>query len=194
MSDLGAAYEHIARAWTREQLADRYRAATSRGAQESELDQDHLISRPISVLAAAIPACDALAIAIHVIHVLPDTTDPQLRDKLLGTAEVDSAIALHRCHRALELDGRANDYRAEDWLPAVCDGAAELLEGARLDCERPSIVETSQAAVRWLSRAIVDLDRVAHDATAAMVDGSAHILALHVFAASERKHGGHAGP
>jgi hypothetical protein len=176
MSDLSATYEYVARAWTREQLADQYHAATHRGAQEAESDQDHLIHRPISVLAAAIPACNTLGVAIHVIHVLPDTADPQLRDQLLGTAELNSAIALHRCHRALELDGRANNYRADDWLPAVCENAARLLEAARADSEPPSIVEYSQEAVGWLSRAIIDLDQDAPDATAAIVDGLARFL------------------
>lgn len=192
MSNLSATYEYLARGWTHEQLADHYRSATLRGAQQPGSEQDHLIRRPISILAAAIPACDALGVAIHVIHVLPDTEDPRLRDQLLGTAELNSAIALHRCHRALELDGRARDYRADEWLPDVYDSAARLLEAARVDYEPPSIVEEAQEAIRWLARAIIDLDQDAPDAAAAIADGLAHLLALHVFAESAHKLAGQA--
>ena len=85
-------------------------------------------------------------------------------------------------HEALELDGQAHDYSANEWLPAVYDIAAPLLEAARLKREPPSLVEQAPEAVRWLSRAIVDLDEDSPDAAAALVDGLGHMLALHVFA------------
>lgn len=188
MSDLTAAYDRLARGWTHEQLAGRYLDARRRGEQMPECDQDHLIRRPIAMLASAVPACASLTVAIHVIHVLPATGAFPLRDQLLRNAENNSATALHRCHRALELDGRAHDYRADEWLPAVYDIAAPLLETARLNREPPSLVEHAQEAVRWLSRAIVDLDGDAPDAAAAIVDGLGHILALHVFSEVAREH------
>jgi hypothetical protein len=43
-------------------------------------------------------------------------------------------------------------------------------------------VEQAQEAVRWLSRAIVDLDHDAPDGAAAIVDAVWRTLALHVFA------------
>ena len=128
MSDLTAAYDRLARGWTHEGLAGRYRDAKRRG------------------------------------------------------AENNSAVALYRCHQALELDGQAHDYSADEWLPAVYDIAAPLLKAARLNREPPSLVEQAQEAVRWLSRAIVDLDQDAPDAAAAIADGLGRILALHVFA------------
>lgn len=182
MSDLSAAYDRLARSWTHEQLAARYRDAKRRGEQPPECDQDHLIRRPIAMLASAVPACASLSVAIHVIHVLPATGTLALRDQLLRNAETNSAVALYRCHQALELDGQAHDYSADEWLPAVYDIAAPLLEGARLNCEPPSLVEQVQEAVRWLSRAIVDLDQEAPGAAAAMVDGLGRLLALDVFA------------
>ena len=182
MSDLTAAYDRLARGWTYEELADRYREAKRRGEVLPECKQDHLIRRPIGMLASAVPACASLSVAIHVIHVLPATAAVALRDQLLSNAKNNSAIALYRCHQALELDGQAHDYSADEWLPAVYDIAAPLLKAARLNREPPTLVEQAQEAVRWLSRAIVELDHDAHDATAAIADALGRILALHVFA------------
>ena len=182
MSDLTAAYDRLARGWTHDGLAGRYRDAKRRGEQLPECDQDHLIRRPIAMLATAVPACATVSVAIHMIHVVPATGDPGLLHQLFDNAEKSSAIALHRCHEALELDGRAHDYSADEWLPAVYDIAAALLEAARLNREPPSLVEQAQEAVRWISRAIVELDHDAQDAAAAIADGLGRILALHVFA------------
>jgi hypothetical protein len=182
MTDLTAAYDQLACRWTHEQLAGRYHDAKRRGEQQPECDQDHQIRRPIGMLASAVPACASLSVAIHVIHVLPATGALALRDQLLRNAENNSAVALHRCHEALELDGQAHDYRADEWLPAVNDTAAAHLEAARLTPEPPSLVEQAQEAVRWLSRAIVELDQDTPDAAAALVDGLGRLLALNVFA------------
>jgi hypothetical protein len=182
MTDLSATYDRLARRWTHEQLADRYGDAKRLGEQLPECDQDRLIRRPIAMLAGAVPACASLSVAIHVIHVLPATGPLALRDRLLRTAETNSAVALYRCHDALELDGQAHDYRADEWLPAVYDIAAPLLETARMNCEPPSLVEQAQEAVLWLSRSIVDLDADSPDAAAALVDGLGRMLALYVFA------------
>ena len=182
MSDLTAAYDRLARGWTHEELADHYRDAKRRGKQRPECDLDHLIRRPIGMLASAVPACASLNVAIDVIHVLPATGALPLRDELLRNAENNSALALYRCHQALELDGQAHDYSAEQWLPAVYDIAAPLLETARLTREPPSLVEQAQDAVRWLSRAIVDLDQDSLDAAAAIADALGRVLALHIFA------------
>src|SRR5437660_5886228 len=95
MSDLTPAYDLLARGWTHEQLADRYRDAKRRGEQLPECGQDHLIRRPIALLAAAVPACATLSVAIHMIHVMPATGDPNLVDQLFDNAEKSSAIALH---------------------------------------------------------------------------------------------------
>jgi hypothetical protein len=182
MTELSAAYEQLAHPWTHEQLTDHYREAKRRAERVLECDQDPLIGRPVTMLATAVPACATLSVAIHVLHVLPATSDLGLVEQLRGNVEEHSAVVLHRCHRALELDGRAHDYTAGEWLPAVYDTAASLLEAARLDREPPTLVEQAQEAVRWLSRAIVDLDHDAPDSAAAIVDAIGRTLALHVFA------------
>jgi hypothetical protein len=64
-------FRPLARGWTHEQLAGRYHEAKRRGGQQPECDQDHLIRRPIAMLASAIPACASLSVAIHEMHVLP---------------------------------------------------------------------------------------------------------------------------
>jgi hypothetical protein len=43
-------------------------------------------------------------------------------------------------------------------------------------------VEQAQEAVRWLARAIVDLDEDSPAAAGAIVDGLGRLLALHAFA------------
>jgi hypothetical protein len=186
MTELSAIYEQLARPWTHKQLADHYREAKRRGEQAPGCDQDHLIHRPVAMLATAIPVCATLSVATHVIHVLPATGDPGLNDQLFGRTEKSSAVALHRFHQALALDGRVHDYTADQWLPAVYDTAASLLEAARLEREPPSLVEQAQQAVGWLSRAIIELDQDGPDAPAAIVDGVGRILALYMFAAIAR--------
>ena len=187
MSDLSADYDQLARSWTHEQLAGYYNEARRRGERLPECDQDHRIDRPVAMLATAVPAGATLSVAIHVLHLLPATSDPRLVDQLLGNAQENGAVVLHRCHRALELDGRAHGYTADEWLPAVYDIAAPLLKAARLNREPPSLVQNAQEAVRWLSRAIVDLDQDSPDVTAAIVDTLGRILALDVFADVARR-------
>jgi hypothetical protein len=106
----------------------------------------------------------------------------ELAQQLLDTIDNNAAAALHRCHRALELDGQAHDYTADEWLPAVYDIAAPLLQQARLHREPPSVVEHVQEAVRWLADAIINLDHDAPDTPAAVADGLGRLLALCVFA------------
>jgi hypothetical protein len=181
MTDLSATYERLARRWTHEQLADHYHEAKRRGEELPECDQDHLIRRPIPILAAAVPACATLSVAIHAIHVLPKIREVGLVDDLLDNAENSSALALHRCHHALELDGRDHDYGAGEWLPAVYDIAAPLLESARGDLEPPSVVHHVQDAVRWLSSALIELDQGSPEASAAIVDALARLLVVFAF-------------
>ena len=187
MSDLTAAYDRLAHGWTHEQLANHYSDAKRRAEQLPECDRDHLIRRPIAMLASAVPACASLSVAIHVIHVLPATGTPSVVGQLLRNAKNNSAVALYRCHQVLVLDGQAHDYSADEWLPAVYDIAAPLLHAARLTPEPPSLVEQAQEAVRWLSRAIADLDEDSPEAAAAIVDSLGRILALHVFAEVARR-------
>jgi hypothetical protein len=150
MVDLGATYQRLARPWIHEQLAKHYNEANRRGEEMLDGEQDDLLTRPIALVATAIPSSASLNVAIHVVHMLPAKGRGELADQLLKTAEDNAADLLHRCHRALELDGRTHAYTADEWLPVVYDVAAPLLESARLDREPPSLVQHTQKAVHWL--------------------------------------------
>jgi GNAT superfamily N-acetyltransferase len=181
--DLRATYQRLARPWTHEQLADHYLTAKQHREHGSEDPEQGVLSRPISALATAIPSSASLSVAIHVLHVLPDTARSGLAEQLLDTAEENAADVMHRCHRALERDGRDHDYTADEWLPVVYDVAAPLLESARLDLDRepPSVVQHVQDGVRWLASAIVNLDRDSAETPTALTDTLARLLATLVF-------------
>ena len=72
-----------------------------------------------------------MTVAIHTLHVLPESELQGVSDRLLNTVASNAAHALHRCHRALELDGSAHDYSSSKWLPVVYDIASSLLASAR---------------------------------------------------------------
>jgi hypothetical protein len=190
MVDLGATYQRLARPWTHEQLAARYRAANRRGEDMLEGEQDHLLRRPIALLATAIPSSASLSVAIHVVHMLPSTAGAELGQQLLKASVENAADVLHRCHRALELDGRTHDYTANEWLPVVYDIAAPLLESARLDREPPSLVQHTQEAVHWLASAVINLDQDSAETPAALADGLGRLLMVCVFADAARDRGG----
>ena len=61
--------------------------------------------------------------------------------RCFDTIDKCGANALHWAHRALELDGRARGYTADEWLPTVFDITGHLLETARVDREPPSLVD-----------------------------------------------------
>jgi hypothetical protein len=98
-------------------------------------------------------------VAIHVLRALPTSARGELANQLVDAAGKNAADVLHRVHLALELDGRAHDYAAHEWLPVVYDVATPLLESARLDREPPSVVQHAQEAVGWLASAVINLDQ-----------------------------------
>ena len=111
----------------------------------------------------------------------PTAPARKLAEELLGTAETNAADALHRCHRALELDGHAHGYTADEWLPVIYDAPAPLLESSHLDQEPPSVVRQTQEAVRWLSSSIACLDEDSRETPAALADTLARLLVVCVF-------------
>ena len=191
MTDLRTAYARLRHLCEPAQLAGRYREAIEAGERLPERLEDRPVTSPIALLAAAIPPCDSVNVAIHLVHALPSDAGSELANELLGNAARWNAIALGRCHQALELDGHARGYTTGEWLPEISETAASLLDAADPDREPPSLVAQAQDAVRWLSQAIVELDRDGPDAAAALVDGLARLLALHVFitATQERADG-----
>ncbi len=187
MIDLNATYQQLARPWTNEQVAARYQQMANRHGEGSHEEPDEeRLSRPIAVLASAIPSAASLSVAIHVLHVLPATARGQLAEQLVDTAEENAADVLQRCHRALELDGQDHDYTADVWLPVVYDTAVQLLESARVHQELPSVVQHTQDAISWLARAIVDLDQGAPETAEAIADALGRVLVGYVFAAVAR--------
>jgi hypothetical protein len=189
MIDLGATYSRLAGPWSHEQLAAHYREANRRGEQAVE-DVQEVPDRPISVLATGIPASASLSVAIHVLHVLPTSAPGELAQQLVDTAEKNAADVLHRCHLALELDGRAHEYAADEWLPVVYDAATALLESARCDREPPSVVQHAQEAVHWLASAVINLDQGSAETPAALADALGRLLIVCVFADAARDHEG----
>jgi hypothetical protein len=178
--DLSQTYRAVGRPWTHGDLAASYTAANRRG--EQLLSETELPERPIGLLASAIPSAATLGVAIHLVHALPDDTQAKLSDELLATAAINAADALRRCHRALELDGQAHGYTADEWLPVVYDAAAPLLESSQLERDPPSLVQHSQEVVRWLSRSIACVDEDSRETTEALADTLARLLVVCVFA------------
>ena len=146
--------------------------------------------RPISLLATCVPASASFSVAIHVLHTLPTSVRGELANQLVDTAEKNAADVLHRCHQPLELDGRAHDYAAHEWLPVIYDVATPLLESARLDREPPSVVQHAQEAVHWLASAVINLDQESAETPAALADALGRLLTVSVFADAARDHGG----
>lgn len=182
MIDLSQTYRDVGRPWTHDDLALSYTAANRRSGQLLSEAPEILRERPIGLLASAIPSAATLSVAIHLVHALPDGPRVKLAEELLGTAEANAADALHRCHRALELDGQAHGYAADEWLPFVYDTAAPLLESSQLERDPPSLVRQAQEAVRWLSRSIACIDEDSRETTEALADTLARLLVVFVFA------------
>jgi hypothetical protein len=187
--DLSETYRHLGGVWTHEELAVRYSAAHRRGEHLPSEPTNAIPERPIALLATAIPSTVTLSVAIHLVHAIPGSARAKLAEELLDTAETNAADALHRCHRALELDGHAHDYVVGDWLPVIYDAAAPLLESSRLDRDPPSVVLQTQQAVRWLSSSIACLDEDSRETPAALTDTLARLLVVCVFADVARRYG-----
>jgi hypothetical protein len=178
--DLSQAYRDVRRPRTPDDLALSYAAANRRG-QELLSEALEIPDRPIGLLASAIPSVATLSVAIHLVHTLPAGPRDKLADELVGTAAINAADALHRCHLALELDGRAHGYTADEWLPVVCDAAAPLIESSQLETDPPSLVQQAQEAVRWLAGSIARLDEDSRETPAALADTIACLLVVWVF-------------
>jgi hypothetical protein len=91
-----------------------------------------------------------------------------------------------RCHLALEQDGAAHGYAAEEWLPVICDTASRVLLLARLDEDPPPVVEQAQNVIVWLSRSVVQHDDSAEGPTT-LSEALARLLVVWVFAELARK-------
>jgi hypothetical protein len=183
---LSPAARQLATTWTRDQLEARYRDAERRGAESHE-ETAGARSGALSLIAAAIPPSATTSVAIHILHALPQSAPGEPRQQLLTTASRNTASALRRCHVALERDGAAHGYRAEEWLPVITDIASRLLQSARLDEDPPTIVEQAQQAIAWMSRAVVELHDHSTDTPTSLSEALACLLVVWVFTELARK-------
>ncbi len=61
------------------------------------------------------------------------------------------------------------------------DIAGPLLQSARLDIEPPTLVQVTQEAISWLSRAIAELDESSAEAPTSLAETLARLLAVWTF-------------
>ena len=181
MTDLDDIYRRLVIPRTEENLADDYRTGLRQGSNSAAGSATRDLARPIPLLASAIPPSATVNTAVYTLHMLPRDLEGELPGQLLDIAHRNVADALHRCHQALELDGADNGYNAEEWLPTLCDIAGPLLQSARLDQEPPPVVQVSQEAISWLSRAIAELDERSEEAAASLAEALARLLVVRIF-------------
>jgi hypothetical protein len=180
VNDLDDIYGRLATPRTEHDLADDYRAALRQGGI-SAVGTGPELARPIPLLALAIPATATINTAIHTLHALPDDVERELPGQLLEITQRNVVEALGYCHRALELDGADHRYEAEEWLPTVYDIAGSLLQSARRDTEPPTLVQITQEAISWLSRAIAELDEGSEEVPPSLAETVARLLAVWTF-------------
>ena len=161
------------RALPRRLRARRRRPTRRRGAPE----------RPITLLATAIPRLISLAVAANVLHLLPTSTRDavDVAEELIATIDTTATGSLHRCHLALESDGKSRGYNAGEWLPLAYEQAADWLEHTSPAADPPSLIEHAQQSGRYAALAIGSLDRDASSVPEAITDCLAHLLFNSVF-------------
>ena len=185
MLSLDAVYRQLARPWPDEELAERYHAAYKRGAGDLPAGEEPP-ERPIELLATAIPRLISLAVAANVLHLLPTSTRDALdvAEELITTIDTTATGSLHRCHLALESDGRSRGYDADEWLPLAYEQAADWLQHTSPAADPSSLIEHAQQSGRFAALAIGSLDRDAPTVPEAITDCLAHLLFACVFAGS----------
>ena len=183
VSSLDSTYRSLARAWSADELADRYHTAFERGASDLPADEEPP-DRPITLLATAVPRLISLAVATNVLHLLPDRPQAStaLATDLIATIDTTATGSLHRAHLALQADGHACGYDPDDWLTLTYDQAADALQSASATSDPPSLIEHAQQAGRFAALAIGSLDRDAPTVPEAICDCLAHLLFVCVFA------------
>ncbi len=183
LTSLDSTYRSLARSWSAEELADRYRAAYERGAADLPAGEEPS-DRPIALLATAIPRLISLAVAANVLPLLPTGTHDgaAVADELIATIDTTATGALHRADLALQGDGRSRGYDADEWLPLAYEQVADWLEHASAAGDPPPAIDHAQQAGRFAALAIGSLDRDAPSVPEAISDCLAHLLFVCVLA------------
>ncbi len=193
MNGLDATYRRLARSWHSDELAERYRAVCLRGAPDLPAGEGPP-TRPVALLATAVPRLISLAVAANVLHILPSAAAgaAALADELLSTIDQTAAGSLHRCHLALDATGDDADAdTAEEWLGFICEEAAHHLRALSPAADPPSVIHHAQEAGRYTAIAIGVLDGDEARAPEAISECLAHLLTVCVFAdaAADRQSG-----
>ena len=197
MIDLPSVYGDLARPFTLEQLERGYRDALRRG--EPDLPPGDPGTRPIGLLATAIPRLNSATIAAYVIEVFPSVQDsPEgdaLHEQMLDILERTSTGALLRCHLALDAELTATghdladpDNAVEDWLPLAFEEAQSVLPSLKRRQDDQAVHGVAQEATIWLANSIDLID--AHDdhRIHALTDTLARLLTLTMFADTAHRH------
>jgi hypothetical protein len=181
VNDLDATYRSLTRPWQPDELAHRYRAAYQRGASDLPADEK-TPTRPLGLLATAVPRLISLAVAANVLHILP-TAATTVADELLSTLDQTATGSLHRCHLALAACGHdTSTDGGKQWLPYIYDEAAHHLHALSHTARPPSLIHHAQEAGRYTAIAIGHLDRDTTRAPEAISDALGHLLTVSVFA------------
>lgn len=189
MTDLAAIYRELADRRSGDHLAAAYRTAYARG--EHDVAPGEPSSRPVGLLATAVPRLVSLAVATYAVHILPNADTPEraaLEDALFATIDAAAAGSLRRCHLALDADGRERGYNADEWLPVIYSVADDALRDASLTADPPPIVRLAEDAVRWVATAMDALDRAASSVTESLSDALGRLLVVFTFADIARAH------
>ena len=195
MIDLPAVYRDLARSSAPDELERLYRDALRRG--EPDLPDGDPGTRPIGLLADAMPGLAGLRVAVYAIHVLPHADDsPEgdaLHREMLDLVDRASAGALLRCHLAMDAELTASrrelpagEEITDDWLPIVFESADSVLHQLTHDAE--SIEGIAEDVIGWLAHSIQLLDEHDPNRVQAITDALARLLALCMFAQTARRH------
>jgi len=183
MRTLEETYRLATRTWSLEELESAYDAAYLRGALDLSTDVD-APTRPMGLLATALPRLNHLSIAANAMHYVPEAVrgEPKLWAEILSAVDEPSGGCLHRCHLALAAQANIEGDDAKEWLPVIYEQTAAALLGLSPTTEPASLVVHAGEALRWAARAIGELDARSEAAAESISDSLAHLLVVCVFA------------
>jgi len=187
--NLPTVYRDLLRPWPPSELEPFYATALRRG--EHDLPKAPG-TRPLGLLATAIPRLNSLVVAVYAIHVVTPSLAPEataLHTTMLDITRSASAGGLLGCHLALTAELAAcadelpaGDETADAWLPVILDNADAALAAMGPTDEPPPAYALAQDAASWVARAIELIDQQHPDRIGALTEALARLLAISVFA------------
>ena len=187
VTNLATVYVDLLRPWSNEQLDLFYSHALRRGAREL-LEHDPG-TRPIGLLATAIPGLKRLIVVTYAIHVAAYESARAANashEHMLDVIERGSAGALLRCHLALDADLAAGDARSHPdaghvWRAVVYDATGVAIADLDRNSDPLPAHGLAQQAMDWVAEAIDLVDRGDDARREAMAEALARLLALRAF-------------